>query len=454
MNPKIAAKVMQGLSTGVYTDSPDTLLEDIKGDVALASYLYTSGCLTWASSTSQPSNAAVKTFKPTEIAKVLNERVSGLTPHKMDSITEQQAAALRYVITCTTTTEVIAEEKGIDSERAFFCGLIRQLGYALITFNYPTVLRRALLSVNKNGGLLSQALESILGYSPTMLAVKLMELGKLGEDIRPLVLKQFSPTNSPEDTEILQCCKTAEALAQADYPEAFPDAIKNWGEILTDIQALIGNDTLSIIQDRVEQRLVSYLEYSPEIFGIKLDTAARNLEITDSQYNPLLDENIACAALTTDARKEFNKVYNLILPSKVSPLALNELVASTIPYLGFSGGCLYLFRSSGQVLVPRLRLGKTLLSSYREVPLSMGGPLGRAIGEAFIAKRPIVERDITLHERIVSHISWSIMDEEDVGVLHLELGDKARDYVRRDLELYFRALRQAFVHILQLDKRG
>ena len=158
----------------------------------------------------------------------------------------------------------------------FSCAFARQLGYALIAYNYPRIYTQALSALKKDGDQFDQALRKVLGISPLQLGVACsvpwtenlaLQIGMNAVEIDALEDKNAS--NQPailEGSNMKRLCEVGESLARLNDPEHFPSSAKRWHEMSAEIDSLIGPDGLALINARVRAVEGKYTALSATLF--------------------------------------------------------------------------------------------------------------------------------------------------------------------------------------------
>jgi hypothetical protein len=452
-NPTVLAKIRDRFESGLYLKKRYLLIEDLKGDLSL--FLYFLAKLPSLSRVDGKQGlpaqlAALNMEACSEIFSVASDTIS---KYSLASLEESQAQLIRYTITCGSAAELLAEKQGEDPESAFACAIMRQLGLALIAFNYPSIYKRALAeTLAKGEGSLVESVANLIGYSPLTLGLRLLEGWYLGDDVRGVVASEsainLNQAQSKWSRKIGKACHQGEAIAKADFSAAFPDEAKEWATILSEVEDELGSRAIDDINRRIEDRLFAYVEFNRSTFARSFDPTAYDEDTLVRERKKMLEENVSVDELADELQKEFSVLYNKMQPRRVSVNALNHLVAHLLPLLGFDGGCVYLYRPKDLFLVPRLRLGSASLNSYKSVSLESGEASARAISESMTSNKPVIEQKVVLHGRILSHITWRLHEQKEVGILHLELGQEAERYTRKELTTIFFAVRNSINHAL------
>jgi hypothetical protein len=462
VNPALLDKITSGLAEGRYDLDVEFLISELKSDFAL---------FTWtlkelskmvreqkvpipvrASPMAMFQAAGLQTLK-----LILNTAPKALLEHSFEQMNDLQMKRLQEAIISATTAEMLSKTKKIDQDISYSTGLLRQLGLALIAWNYPTVYRRALLSLQA-GTSLELALTRALGFSPSLLGIVMAQRWGLAPELRYALgdsnVRREASEKHIESLEqsgemLAKLCEIGEALARANNPEHYPSAARDWDESRQFIEQSLGHEGIRLIRQRIKEYYDQYVNSFPDIFRDRLDIQPER-KITVKQDEHCISRNRHVKECPLALRQEFQTLYAFLMPGMVSREGVGMLAQQIIPKSGFYRGCVYIVEPSTQMLVPRLKTGDVALSQYQAISCNPGASATNPLIAAFRCSTPIVENGTFTGDDGPSFIASVIGNNQRAGVLYLEMDTKlAHDLDSRPLSI-FKAILQAFNDCLNL----
>jgi len=445
-NPALVARIRTGLGEGSYDLDIDFLIEEITDDFALFTW-----CLKglsalvaeeWARLPSRHNPVEMLRLAGVANIRRLFEQGGGaVSTHDIRNSADFQVARLRHAMVSACAVEAIAPTFEIDREIGFSTALLRQLGLALIAWNYPTVYRRCLGELRGAGSAsLDDLLSRALGFAPTVLAVAIVDQWGLSPEVQAAV-----GSNGQAEAPLDRLCRVGEALARANEPEVYPHAAGDWHLARGEIEGALGHEGVKVIQERAREAIAHYEEELPKLFRqkIELDPDRR---IHRARESLLLESNQAARSCSPEVRKLFRELYGTIQPGAVDRATIDQLVREVVPACGFTGGIIYIVDPSTMTLVPRLRFGAVELRLPVNIPCGQFLESSDAIVTAFRCHSPITEQG----KGHLGFMAGSIGLEQRAGVLYLEAPDRSLREDDRALFTRFRAVRQALHDCLAL----
>ena len=457
VNPKLLHNIQDKIRDKGYSDTAK-LVDDIKGDFSLFMYCLRNlpdgmkvGC---KYSDLNPVNF-LKHLKYEDLASILSVRESQISTHSYSNMFKDQALCLKNALVSASTAEILGEKAGLVKGMSFSCSLLRQIGLNLVAWNYPRIYSRALsvVSDKKSEGI-EYELARFLGFNPRSLGIKLALPGKidpvllsvLGEKTR---LPEDDLESLPEEAALtLKFCEVGESFAKVSDPEHYPVSSREWTEVIDTVNHYIGNDGISMVNSRINDQFVNYAPLAPKVFDGDL-SPERNVRLSNLYHGKrLMATNPYVPKCSENLKIKFQSVYSAIAPGEVSTEALQKLVSDVIPMAGFRRGCLYLVDKSNSYLVPRLRIGDGDISRYKPIRCETDLMVEHPVANALFSSIPIKQNDVMLHGERVSHISGSIGNGQQGGVLYLEMSDAAADTLGNEQMISFRAIQCCLNHCL------
>lgn len=427
VNPNLLGKIQAGLEAGCYDLDIDFLLQELKTDVGLFTYcLRQLGKLLRQSGVSVPdSENPFELFRRAGLDRIKSVlAISGgqVSTHSLCESEELQFRQLKELIVSASTVEVLAEGVDIDPALGYSTALLRQFGLALIAWNYPTTHKRALRAL-KDGTSLDESFANLLGSTPAMLAISVMQEWGLGQQmIDALDSEDTCPDDtSPQDNETIllkKICQIGEALARAEHPDLYPGAGNDFEAAKELIRDYLGDQGMQLIKQRIRENCEHYAAFLPNHFpDMDFDPdkqVGQHREEQSTERNPHL------RALPVEVLQKFKRVYTQLTDS-IDPILINYIVKTVIPAAGFSGGCIYLADPATKKLIPRTKIGRLQRSTPSTVNYNGIAYTDCPIRSAFKCRTPIRGDEYYSSDGVVSYISASIGGARKAGVLYLEM---------------------------------
>lgn len=440
---------------------------DLKSDFALFSHcLRKVGSSLADKGSDQTPVAAIQAMPMEKLREILTAPAGEWTTHDMGSVKDVQLSRVRHSVISCSAVEVLAANSNLDPGLAMACSMIRELGFLLVAWNYPSSYLRArgqLEDKVQHPESFEDGLEKLLGFSPVQLGfevagawcqhplfVSVMNGG------RSLKGGKSEPDSSlAEDAALLrQFLRAGEILARINDPASYPDAAKDWKIAEETLKQYLGATGVRIIRERIDQLYPHYVALSDSLFPDDLspESAARAM---NHQYSrKLLEENVFVRRCPPELKMLFVETYEGIQQNAPSASAVNTLVGRVIPTAGFVSGCVYLLDPTKMVLVPKLLIGGAREKTFKTISCSCGGLKSHPVSEAFHCTTPLKEEGAILNGDVVSHITGRFGSGDRMGVLYLEFKDQFEEILTsEDRLLYFKAIRQALSDILSLKDR-
>lgn len=376
---------------------------------------------------------------------LISKTVSPESFRDTQNLSEQEAKALAYVVTASSTTEALAAQRGVNREVGFLFGLLRQLGLLLISFNYPTVLKEALDFTRKGACTFPDGLRNMLGVSPAELGYRVLSNWHISEEIRRALTSLELSSQDREIKILSECSSRAERFAHVELTVDSPNFIEQRHSILQELESELGKSGVFELSQTITHRLSSYVEEHPALF----QSYSGFVISFEEQGGKLFQENVALQECPQVLQHYFLNAYKSVEGGGASPFALTLLTQTIVAKAGFTRGCLYILDKQKNELVPKLVLGEAELKNYIPLTLKQPEPQYLGVTQALTSFTPITERRILLHGRRISHISGQLTNQER-ALLFLEIGKELADLTNKEILVRFHAIRQALIHFLNL----
>ena len=466
INPDIVAQAESGFAKGRFASGADELLGLLKQDFALLAFIIKEVTALGTQERLSPSLLCnpvdlLKWAGPARIKEIIFSNKGLPATHSLQCSEGFQATRLRETAIIASTAEVLSSEKKLNPDVGFCCGVLREIGLNLIAWNYPSLYSRIIVSIPGDSSL-DKELEKELGFSPALLAMRLMAPANIGADSPDLAAAH-------KDMEAYESlCKVGEALAHAENPALYPKAEAEWNAAQEHIRRSIGAGGIAKIQAKALATSAGYTSTIPQSFKTLQDFNPEQQLARHKQSSRSCD-NRYIKFCSKPVQEAIRSLYADMGTESVSVQALERLIRQVIPDAGFTGGCVFLVDPASLTLSPRTRIGRVkgrTLSAISLCPhpsnaldigaseaelIEVASGHGDAIANAFACAQPIVEQEGGVGGIALTTISSSLGGRRRVGVLYLEA--PAQDSMAQDSQalLTFKALRQALCDALMLD---
>ncbi len=465
-NPAVVRSLEHGFQQNLFQQDPEQLLEVLKHDFALFTYVIKE--LIPLASESRVSSSVIcnpiellRWAGPERIKQVVFSQNGLPSAHSLHNSEEFQADRLRETAIIASTAEVLSEKKNLDPDMGFCRGVLREIGLNLIAWNYPVLYQRVIASIPENSSL-DDELTKELGFSPTMLAMRI---------IHPKELALEGPEMSciKQEWQVYDdLCKVGEALAHADSPELYPAAENDWVVARDTLLQTVGPNAVEAIQQRTLSNTDKYSKAMPAPFEQlksfnpekKVDAFKRARRVSHNRY---------VKYCTPELQEIIRSLYEEMPANEVSRKALERLVKEVIPRAGFTGGCVFVIDPSSLTLAPRTMIGKVKGRSIATITLRPNALAGLELGiseseliraatvhddgiaNAFACAQPIIERDVSFLDSALTTIASSLGKRRRIGVLYLESPSHENPQEDSATVANFKAVRQLLCDALHLD---
>ncbi len=461
VNTKLLERIRVNLSKNHYDSDIVSLVHEIKSDFSLFTF-----CLKkLAQILASEGVSAPRVANPIELLewgglqrlkKILTTENKDISGHSLSKMSDLQMSRYAEAMTSAATAEALSEKVGLDPETGFSAALLRQLGYTLIAWNYPTIYQRAVASM-KSGMKLDVAIAQLLGFSPSLLAVSVVQEWGLAPEIYAAFddyavqsdddLEREAQVRAVGDT-LAKICKVGEALARANNPTIYPTARSDWQTARTEIEKRLGANGLDAIRDKVKDHCEVFIEQVPHVFraGFALEPEiriAQQLKHEVGSRNPYIER---CPGETRNALEE---LYQRLDPSEILRENVSFLMREIIPGAGFNGGCVFTIDPTSMRLVPQTLIGRVMGRAVQAVPYSQFEQTSDAIAEAYRTKGQVLEfRETTDGAKLC--ICGVLGFSQRIGVLYLEAPKARFADAEEELQTIFKAFTQAINDCLNL----
>lgn len=445
INQEVLNLVRGRFKSGDYEKDSNALLQDLKSDFALFT-LVVKELISVGQAEGVP---AVTLHNPIELIKWagparINELLASdkrlPATHSLHWSEPFQISRLRETAISASTASLLSEKKNLDPDMGFARGVVREIGLNLIAWNYPTLYSKVAEGL-QSGQSLDEELSKELGFTPTLLAMRIMKPEAGGEDAQVEELER--QWNLYDDL-----CEIGEALARAEHPETYPSAENDWEKAKQFLTETVGEDAIALVKDRAQEQAKSYEKSLPATFGeMKSFNPARKINV-HKKISRVIDHELLkqCPHHVQTALQD---LYADMDGETVHRSAVETLIKRIIPQAGFTGGCVFVIDPSTASLKPRTVIGRVSLRSTKDVTLD---PHDHAV-EALSKPEPVViEPSEELPSAPLAGIYRSLGEDRKVGVLYLESPTGSDPAAFKDKTMItFEAMRRALSDVLLLQ---
>lgn len=458
-NPQVMRKVICGLEYGAYDDRLDQLIRDISGDLSLFSFC----TLKLIELMKERGDEFAGSFDPLtalysssvqQLKSILTHRAEKTSAHSFEAGTELQVSRFHEAFVSAGASRVLGEQECNDGDMFFRAALIRQLGLALIAWNYPSVYEECMQEL-PSGKSLDVALAARLGFSPTLLAtrlfvncgVPLQSCQRFGLYENDDLIDEDSFIRESVGNTLAKVCSIGEALARAQYPDRYPTARDDWEYASRAVRNRLGEGGMGLIQEQLTDLMADYIDYAPDIFraGTLVDPINSVKTGDDDQpkrRNPYLLE---CAPQEQEALK---RLYEKLDSDPLSGNNLRVFFDDTFSATKFSGGCIFTVDPTTMKFIPQVELGQLTIRSCEAVDYSIAASNSDSVSVAYQSSEPVIGYSISNSGELYSVLSGVIGVSQRVGVLYLEIPGLVSD--RPKEVMHFNAMRFAINDCLGL----
>jgi len=376
-NPAVLSLIKQKLKDDSYEEDIDLFLEDLKTDSSL--YLYCIGALAKESSSNSEGSgcsplslvrgASFKTYK-----SILDRTPEEISIHNYSKSAAQQASCVMHAMISASAASALCFPAGVHPDVGFSVGLLRQLGYTLIAYNYPNVFKRTLQKV-KEGDSLEDTIVTVLGWTPMHLGVSIARAWSLNAESRLGMGDEIvRPEANSEEIQIaeviLDLCEIGEQYARASQPDLYPSAFKDSCAVKEKVINRLGRDGLQKLSRRVKLYCRHYSDSDCATFKLPQTLEKDGLSHDKvSEAKALKEIRISSAPLAM--QEKLLKYYDLLELQGATYNNFKLLAEQIVPEAGFTGGCVYLMDFESKTLTPRITFCSTRIEdTYAIFPVS------------------------------------------------------------------------------------
>jgi HDOD domain len=465
MTAGLKERILLNFQDGTYQRDIDLLLADIKSDYSL--FIACLGELkTLVELSSEIDDgisqdgilAPLRALAPEVLEDFVINLLDRSHSHDLESASFAQTARFQETFMSAGAAQELARSTQLDSEMACATALVRQLGYALIAWNYPTAYEEAMNALGEGDQLdFETALTQRLGFSPQMLAMRVVRDWGLPADLEIALKDSFHPLFEEASVTTAAAasygaiCRISETLARANNPEVYPSAKSDWKVASREIERRLGRRGMDRIRAAFAHMCREYVSALPSIFraGLVLDSDFSKdalAHIGTIEGNPYLPH---CEVLI---QKSLEHLYEAMQKNLDSQHAIKQLVREIIPTARFSGGYVFTPDPHYRSLTARLEIGCPELGLEKGVELNRPDASEHTAAEAFRSETPIVVKANPEERMFFASIAAPLGTTQRLGVLYLEIPQAVFANNPAQHTTHFKAICHALHDCLSRDK--
>ncbi|MEZ4752797.1 MAG: HDOD domain-containing protein [Bdellovibrionota bacterium] len=451
VNQDLAAKIINGIEEGIYDLDIDFLITDLRSDIGLMLYCMRELSTNLRSKTllqKAPSNPfeIIRRAGLAQVREVIAACIDKGSRHCYDTSAGFQTDRIGEMLVAASAVEVMAENTELDAELGYSVSLMRQLGMALIAWNYPGLYERAMNAKHHNEDA-EDIITMELGISPALLSIRVISEWGLDSDFS----KMINSTESEDVgvTMMNSLCEAGEALARANNPNRYPEARQDWERSREFVQDLIGDDAMQMIRRRIKQNSEALFQLVPDRFErvVKFNPDAVIHEEEESRKlfrNPYIKD---CPFVL---RSKFKELYTRMGPEGIDRRNIAFLINQIIPSAGFSGGLIYIINPASMKLMPQKVFGEINLTNARPIHVGADILLNHPVQLAFSTWDVVDGKQATATAQTHSYIAATLGSRKKAGVVYLEFESSPVGLDGPDHKLHFNAVLHALNEVLNL----
>ena len=452
INQELAAKVLEGIDEGIYDLDIDFLIADLRNDIGLF-LLCVRELATKAAASNLPRPASDNPFEVirraglNEVYEVLTRSIMNSSSHSYSTSSDIQTDRIAEMLVAASAVEVMAENTKLSTEQGFSISLLRQLGMALIAWNYPGLYERAMNSIY-DGEDPDDIITAELGTSPVLLSIKVIDDWGLSDEVSKMILPDKSDDIGVDMLKSL--CEAGEALARANDPKRYPEARNDWEYAREFVQDLIGDDAMHLIRRKIKENGEYLFTILPDRFQRVSDFNPDSV-IHEEEEHKKLFKNPFVKDCPFVLRTKFKELYSRLQNGGIDRRNVAFLINQIIPAAGFTGGIIYIINPASMKLMPQMIFGDLNLTAAKPVRVGDDVMLNHPVQLAFNGWDIVEGNKVTSEVRSHTYMSSTIGSQKKAGVLYLEMNcAKDSSLGSVNYKQHFNAILHALNEVLNL----
>jgi hypothetical protein len=446
-NPKVLRDMWQGVKEKRFKTNEE-FIEAIRQDFSLFGY-----CLRQIARNTRRDNLkwelveALDKIPTAELLRILPTNEKQISSHEMHESSPEQRESIQHFFISASTVALLAKSANVDGLTAVCAEFFRQVGYALISWNYPRIYAKAVLNQPNDWEALDKTLQKIVGASPRDIGLELARSWHAG----PVLLDIIGSTaaaggpkeindRTPEEEIIKQFCLIGETLAKTANPE-HDDMFQGASEwAVAAVKEIAGEKGLAELSETIDEQWNGYIQALSE----PASDSTENPQTTHIFTNEFMEE------CPTSVRNALGNCYELMSPGKASAQALRQLVEFTIIECGFTKGCIYLVDPKELRMLPHIVIGNASKDNFRPGYLQSIGTRNDPLTTAYITLNSVRGFSYFASAKTLAYIAAPLGISEKRGVFYLETASEELLNDEQKLGVTYHAVLQAIGHALNI----
>ncbi len=459
-HPEHLRSIRRKVKDGVYR-STHGLLEDIRGDFALFGFVVKEiGARIAAGEGARDLVQRLRDLDVRELQRYIPVSETRISNHRFAELGEVQLSRLQHFMLSTSAVHALAEEQRIDELTAICALFFRQVGFALVCWNYPRIYSKAMQSTYDSQRSFDRAISSVLGFSPKTLGIQLARSwgaapglidaiqGK--PDPAPVVAGLEPPPVklfAPEVELLMQFCDVGEAYARSHDSARFRHADRERRRASEALTSKLGVEGFKAFEKALREQWAAYASAQPSA-AIQAQPGA---EGTPGTSGPGWERNVFLDGCPESIQHLLRPLYGYVTVGQPSPVAIKRLVETTIIETGFESGCIYLVDPKDLRMIPNVVIGPFKRESYQPVFSLTVGSLSDPLTRAYMGGAPVKGHAIRGGDTKVLYIAGAVGSGVKRGVFYLETSHPGYLSGEADLQSCFCALHHLLCESLNID---
>lgn len=446
-NPKVLKEIWQGVREKRYKTNED-FIDAIRQDFSLFGF-----CLRQIARNTRRDNLkwelveALDKMPTAELLRILPTNEKQVSSHDMHESSPEQRESIQHFFISASTVALLAKSANVDGLTAICAEFFRQVGYALISWNYPRIYAKAVLNQPSDWEALDKTLQKIVGASPRDIGYELARSWHAGPVLLDIIGSSIAnggpksiTDKTPEEEIIKQFCLIGETLAKTANPE-HDDMFHGASEwAVAAVKEIAGDDGLEELSQTIDEQWSGYIQALSEPASAT-DTPHQT---TNVFVNEFMEE------CPTQIRSSLSHCYSLMSPGKPSAQALRQLVEFTVVECGFTKGCIYLVDPKELRMLPHIVIGGTTKDNFRPGYLQSIGTRNDPLTTAYVTLNSVRGYSYFASAKTLAYIAAPLGLSEKRGVFYLETANEELLNDEQRLGVVYHAVLQTIGHALNI----
>ena len=270
----------------------------------------------------------LETLPIQQLKPILIKTLEKFKESKNTTIKPRIVRSLSRPLVTAIVAESLASALNVDERVAFFVALIRSLGDALLSWNYPNMYRRAYSEARTVSGV-HAVLRQGLGFTPFDLMQSLLRQWGIDKVICDNISSEHSLSARNSDP-LKRCLFLAELFCNAGERTEQEKFNEDWMEHGGELLQLLGNANFRNLCGHIENVLEAHRALAPEVFKIPHAPG----------FSPLATHRSLAPNLNSKFIQEALKSFIERSDGIKTNAAIKELFTKVLPSIGFDSGAL------------------------------------------------------------------------------------------------------------------